>query len=183
MMGFMTRLTLGVLTVALIQGCAFNVNRYGASVENVEAIKLAAEGQRIAVREFTSYKPGMDSITCRAAGGVKTNDGGSFEAYLQKAFIDELRLAGVYDQNADIVLSGYVEELDFSSNIGAGRWKMSLAIAREAREGYSVSSVYEFSTNYVADKACQQVAQAFVPAVQKLIGTLVTDPRFSGVVN
>ena len=74
-----------------------------------------------------------------------------------------------------------VEELDFNSNIGAGKWVISLSISSNKNNGYKVSSTYKFSTNWVADKACQQVAQAFVPAVQQLILKTISDPRFKAL--
>ena len=49
-------------------------------------------------------------------------------------------------------------------------------------DGYQVKSIYEFSTNWVGDKACQQVAQAFEPAVEKLIKKIVEHPEFPSLV-
>jgi hypothetical protein len=46
---------------------------------------------------------------------------------------------------------------------------------------YQVNSIFNFSTNWVADKACQQVAQAFVPAVQNLIKDIVSKPEFKSL--
>jgi hypothetical protein len=51
-----------------------------------------------------------------------------------------------------------------------------------ASEGYEVESSHEFSTNWVADKACQQVAQAFEPAVEELIEKIVEHPGFRSLV-
>jgi hypothetical protein len=46
----------------------------------------------------------------------------------------------------------------------------------------NITSKHEFSTNWVADKACQQVAQEFSPAVQFLIRDLITNPKFKDLV-
>ncbi|MAM88773.1 MAG: hypothetical protein CME36_15820 [unclassified Hahellaceae] len=157
------------------------MNPYGASVANVDQIR-AAQVNPVAVSSFTSSKPGSSSIGCRAAGPVETADKSSFESYIEKAFIDELKLAGVYDPNSPLVINGHLEELDFNSSIGAGKWIMRLAVSTKEESGYTVESIHEFSTNWVADKACQQVAQAFAPAVQSLISKLVSDPRFQTLV-
>jgi hypothetical protein len=167
-----------VVTVALtLTGCGYTINQYGASVENVMVIKNSG-AKPASVASFTSYQPGMSSIFCRGAGPVETADNSSFEAYIQKAFVDELKLAGLYDPASRIILQGKVENIDYQSNVGDGKWFISLTISSNKNSGYTVSSTYNFSTNWVADKACQQVAQAFVPAVQQLILKTFSDPRF-----
>jgi hypothetical protein len=132
----------------------------------------------VSVGTFSSFKPGMNSISCRAAGNVETPDEASYESYIQKAFTDELKLAGLYDESSNLKLQGKIEELDFNSNIGAGKWVISLTLTSNMSSGYKTTATHEFSTNWVADKACQQVAQAFVPAVQKLILQTVGNPKF-----
>lgn len=165
------------VTTTLV-GCGYAVNPYGASVQNVTAIK--GSGIRsVSVAPFTATNPGQKSIMCRAAGPVETPNGVSFESYIQTALVDELKLAGVYDEKSPTKLTGKVEEVDFNSNIGAGKWVMSLTIANGHNPGYTTRTTHEFSTNWVADKACQQVAQAFGPAVQKLVYETVTNPKFA----
>lgn len=169
-----------VAAVSMLVGCGFTINPYSASVTNVMAIKNSGT-KPVSIASFSSYKPDLSSIGCRAAGPIETPDKSSFESYIRKAFIEELSLAGLYDPTSPLVLQGMVEELDFNSNIGAGKWVISLSISSNKNNGYKVSSTYKFSTNWVADKACQQVAQAFVPAVQQLILKTISDPRFKAL--
>ncbi|WP_291013832.1 hypothetical protein [Hydrogenophaga sp.] len=164
-----------ILGAALLTGCAYNASPYGASVANVESIRSISIPP-VAVGRFEATKPGVASITCRAAGPVTVSP--SFETYIEKAFIDELKLAGVYDPNAKLVLVGKLEEIDFSSGITDGRWIFKLTISNGRNESFTTSSVFGFSGSFVADKACQEVAQAFGPAVQKLISDVVRDPKF-----
>ena len=89
--------------VVLLSGCAYNASPYGASVKNVESIKFL-NMKPVAVAKFESSKPGLASITCRAAGPVTVSP--SFESYIEKAFIDELKLAGVYDPAYPMIISG-----------------------------------------------------------------------------
>ncbi len=168
-------------SILVISACGYNINSYGVSVANVEKIK-SLDIPPVAVSIFTSAKPGVSSIGCRAAGPVGTPNNTSFESYIQQAFIDELRLAGAYDEGSDLVINGHLEEIDFSSNIGSGRWIISLNVSSILNPGFNVKQIYEFSTNFVADKACQQVAQAFVPAVQALISNMVSNPKFQALV-
>lgn len=171
------KLTLSIALSSILVGCGFTVNQYGASIENVTKTKNSGL-KPVSVGTFSSFNPGMHGISCRAAGNVGTPDEGSYESYIQKAFTDELKLAGLYDENSTLKLQGKIEELDFNSNIGAGKWVISLTLSSNTSSGYKTTATHEFSTNWVADKACQQVAQAFVPAVQQLIFQTVGNPKF-----
>lgn len=170
---------LSALTL-LLTACGYTISPYGVSVDNVNRIK-AGSIKPVAVAMFTASEPGRSSIGCRAAGPVATPDKASFETYIQKAFIDELQLAGAYDPQSPITIQGKLEEVDFNSNIGAGKWVFRLTISSNVSPGFTVESRQEFSTNWVADKACQQVAQAFGPAVQHLIADTVSNPKFASL--
>ena len=163
---------------ALMTGCAFNVAPYGASVKNVEALK-ATSIKPVSVAKFQAAKPGDASISCRAAGSVKVDP--NFETYIEKAFIDELKLAGLYDPNASLKLSGKLEQIDFSSGISDGNWAFTLVVSNARNESFSTQSKFPFSGSFIAEKACQEVAQAFGPAVQKLIEDVVRNPKFKQI--
>lgn len=169
-----------LMSVVLLSGCAYNASPYGASVKNVESIKQLSI-KPVSVAKFESSKPGLASITCRAAGPVTVSP--SFESYIEKAFIDELKLAGVYDPTSPLVISGRLEEVDFSSGITDGKWQFTLVVSNARKESFTSRSVYGFSGSFVADKACQEVAQALGPAVQKLIEDIVRDPKFKQIAN
>jgi len=169
-----------IVTAALISGCAYKASPYGASVKNVESIRLT-NIKPVSVAQFQSAKPGLASITCRAAGPVIISP--SFESYIENAFIDELKLAGAYNQNSNITLSGKLEEIDFSSGMTDGKWIFTLVVSNNRNESFTTKSTFGFSGSFVADKACQEVAQGFGPAVQKLIEDVIKDPKFKQLAN
>ncbi|QFT53330.1 hypothetical protein [Microbulbifer sp. THAF38] len=171
-----------IYTTLYMVGCGYVTANYGATPENVNAIKAAGEG-RVSVNKFSSVS-GKEhtSIGCRAAGPIKNQNDQTFESYIHNAFINELKMADAYDESSEVSIRGEITELDFNSNIGAGKWKLSATISSSSNKGYKVESIYPFSTNWVADKACQQVAQAFQPAVSDLINKIVTHPEFSSLV-
>lgn len=169
-----------VVTTVLISGCAYNASQYGASIRNVETIKTN-NIKPVAIAQFKSAKPGLASITCRAAGPVNVMP--SFESYIEKAFIDELKLAGAYDPTSRITLTGMLEEVDFSSGMSDGNWTFTLTVSNNRNESFTTKSMFGFSGSFVADKACQEVAQAFGPAVQKLIEDVVQNPKFKQIAN
>ncbi len=173
--------SLALVTVAaLVSGCAYNASPYGASVKNVDLIK-SNNIKPIAVSTFTSSKPGQSSITCRAAGGVNVVP--HFEGYIEKAFIDELKLAGAYNPASPLILSGKLEAVDFSSGMTDGNWSFTLTVTNNRNESFTTKSTFPFSGSFVADKACQEVAQAFGPGVQKLIEDVVRNPKFKQLAN
>jgi len=163
-----------------LTGCAYNVSQYGASVQNVESIK-SVNIKPVSISTFQAAKPGLASITCRAAGPVTVSP--SFERYIEKAFIDELKLAGVYDPKSSLSLTGRLEEIDFSSGITDGKWQFTLVVSNARNETFTTKSTFGFSGSFVADKACQETAQAFAPAVQKLVEDVVRDPKFKQIAN
>lgn len=172
---------IGGLASSLLSACGYNINPYGASVQNVETIK-AQKIKPVAVNNFTTFEPGLNSISCRAAGPVQAPGEMPFEKVIEKALIDELKLAGAYDPQSPLIIKGHLEYITFNSNIGAGKWSIKLNVSSVRNpDGFTVESQHEFSTNWVADKACQQVAQAFGPALQDLIGKVVSHPQFKGL--
>ena len=174
-------LVAGFFVAVTLSGCGYNINPYGASVQNVEAIKTQGISH-VSVAPFTAQEAGQKSIMCRAAGPVSSPGDMTFEQVVERALIDELKLAGVYDQKSSIVIQGHLEEMGFNSNIGAGKWVMKVKVSSASNPGgFTVQSTHEFSTNWVADKACQQVAQAFGPALQELIFKIVSHPQFKEV--
>ena len=164
---------LGIMTT----GCSYNIPKYGVSENNVRTIKQIKS--KINVGNFTAKVKDQNSITCRAAGGVGTPDKKPFEQYIKSALISELKLAGKFDPKAKIIISGYLEEIDFNANIGTSDWVFKLKAISSNSKSIVVNSKYEFEGSFVADKACSEVAQAFVPAVQELIHDIVRHPGFN----
>lgn len=163
-----------------VTGCAYNVSPYGASVKNVESIKSLGI-KPVSVGSFTATKAGNSSIVCRAAGPVTVSP--NFENYIEKALIDELKLAGAYDPTSKLVLTGKVEEVDFSSGMIDAKWEFTVTISNARNESFTTKSSFGFSGSFVADKACQETAQAFAPAVQKLVEDIVRNPQFKKIAN
>ena len=167
-----------ILATTLLSGCAYKAAPYGASVNNVEILK-AKRIKPVAVSPFTSTKPGLASIGCRGAGTVDVTP--SFEKYIENALIDELKLAGAYNPNSNITIKGKLEEIDFSSGMSDGNWTIVVTISNGKNQSFSTKSIYTFSGSFVADKACSEVAQYFVQAVQKLIKEIVQNPKFKQI--
>jgi hypothetical protein len=168
-----------VLAVVLLSGCSsYNVAKYGISPDNAAALKPMS-GSKVTVGPFRAAEPGRTEIGCRAVGPIKTPDGLAFEEYIRRAFVDELRLADVYAESAPVALEGNLTRMDFSST--GGKWFLDLTVASSNGRSVQVSEVYDYETSFIGEKGCALTAQAFVPAVQSLIGKLVRSPEFAGL--
>ena len=164
-----------VLTV-IVSGCStYSANRYSIAVDNVMALKTL-NGTKLNVGTFTASEPGKTEIMCRAVGPIKTPDGETFENFIRKGFVDELKLAEVYFSSAPVTLTGNLDSINFSS--ASGTWDLALTVNSSNGNSLSVSENYSYTTSYYGETACNQTAQALMPAVQNLIGKVVRNAEF-----
>lgn len=172
-----------VLCALALSACStYMPQRYSISADNNVALKAIAAGH-INVGAFKG-PPSFDN-NCRAAGPLSPPDNMSFEAYIQKALADELKVADKFDDKTPkVTLTGVVDKLAFSSSRGltGGSWDIGLRVNSSNGKAVYVSEYYEFNSGFVADTACKQTAEAYFPAVQNLIGKLVRSPDFLGLV-
>ena len=169
---------IGIITALLIgvTGCStYSVNRYAVSVDNITSLKNVA-GSNVNVGLFDTVGESKTSIMCRGVGPIKTPDGQTFENFIRKALIDELTMAGVHDSSAPITLTGTLDSIDFSS--ASGSWDIAMTIKSSNGNEISVSESYSFTSSFYGETACNQTAQALMPAVQNLIGKIVKNQDF-----
>jgi hypothetical protein len=106
-------------------------------------------------------------------------------AYFKKALEDELKVAGAFAQSSPkVTLSGSVNKLSFSSMRGltGGSWDIDVTLASSNGKRMTASERYEFESGFVADTACKQTAEAYMPAVQNLIGKIVKSLDFKALI-
>ncbi|HNP05661.1 MAG TPA: hypothetical protein PKH67_12125 [Rhodocyclaceae bacterium] len=177
----MKHLVLACSVFALSACSTFTPQRYTISADNNVALK-ALGTSNIHVGAF-SGPPEFDKA-CRGAGPIAPPDNMSFEGYIQKALADELKVAGMYDDKSPkAVLTGALEKLSFSSSRGltGGQWDIGLRVFSSNGASTYVFEHYEFESGFIADTACKQTAEAYLPAVQNLIGRLVKAPEFKSL--
>ena len=155
---------------------------YSASTENVLQFQSALSPLDVKVKlgSFTENED-IGELTCRLMGPIDVSRGKSRAEYIKEAMQTELFLAQTYSVDSDIVIGGKLDSLDFSS-ISPASWEFGFTVFSNKSAGYSVSTKYPFNTSYSAYSACNNVADAFGPAVQDLINTIVTHPNFATLV-
>ena len=177
----MIRLMCAAAAVLTLCACETTSSRpYTPSTSNIMAFQSALkdDGTKVRLAPFTAAAEVDEGMTCRALGALEVAPGKTPIEFVESAMRDELFAAGVYDQEDGNVIRGNITQLEFNS-FGTGSWKIAMNLSSESLpEGYSVSTQYKFKTSYSALKACQNVIDAFTPAVQELIGSAVASPEF-----
>lgn len=169
--------------VLALGGCStYTTPRYALTADTNVALK-AIGASNVAVGAVSG--PANFNAACRAAGPLSPPDGMSHAAYIKKALEDELKVAGAYAATAPrVTISGTITKLEFSSSRGltGGSWDVDLALSSSNGRSMTASEHYEFESGYSAETACKQTAEAFMPAVQDLIGKIVKSPDFRALV-
>ena len=169
-----------VTLVVLLSGCStYAVSRYSPDVDNVVALR-SIEDRKISIGEFSSSESDTKEIMCRGVGPIKTPDGETYSEFVREAFIDELKMAGIYSESASVTLRGNLDQVDFSSTSGV--WNLALTVKSSTGGAMSVSEDYEYKTSFYGETACNQTAQALMPAVQNLVGKVVRSQEFDSLV-
>lgn len=176
----MKSLVIGLSLFVLLSGCStYAVSRYSISADNVVALR-ALNGKTISIGSFTSSTPGLNEIMCRGVGPIKSPDGEPFSEFIRKALIDELKMANAYSSSSSITLTGNLDAIDFSST--SGSWHLALSIKSSNGKSMTATEEYSFKSSWYGEAACNQTAQALMPAVQNLVGKIVRSREFIAMV-
>ncbi|WP_254618733.1 hypothetical protein [Vibrio metschnikovii] len=179
------KVLLVVSVAAIASGCSTtNSIPYKASTANVIAIQqtLESQGKQVSVGTVSMMHGVEESPTCRLFGPVEVAPGKSLAQYIKDAFIEELFMAKAYSPTSQSVINAEIESIKFSS-FSPASWDIAMSVSSSNSPGYSVSVNYGFDTSWDAYSACKNVAHAFGPAVQALLGKVVTHPQFSSLAN
>lgn len=156
---------------------------YQASTQNVITTQTTtrAANTKVTLGAFTAGA-GAKKPTCRLAGEVDVAPGKSIEVFIRDAMQTELFMAGAYDPAAPTTVRGNLDKVDLST-VGTGSWTLGLTVTSSADPaGYSVTTTYPFASSFSAAGACKNATAAFNPAVQDLLGKVVSNPRFRTLV-
>jgi hypothetical protein len=173
-----------ICAALLLSACETpTTQRYSISADNnIAAKSLGKTG--IGIAAFAP--PAQFDPNCRALGPLQVADGLDHTQYIQKAFEDELKIAGVYAAaGARVTLAGKVDKLEFSSSraLTGGSWTIDLSLRSSNGRSITVNEYYEFNSGFIATEACRNTAEAYSRAVQNLIGKTFKDARFRSLVD
>jgi hypothetical protein len=169
------------MAVLLATGCStMTPARYSISVDNNVVLKQYA-GATVEVATMTAAD--SYNANCRLMGPIEAADGMSIPEFVQKAFNDEFKFAGIHS-GSGIKLDGSLTKISFSSTSGLvnGTWDLGLTLKSSNGRSMMTESSYGFRSGFDAITACNQTAQALGPAVQDLIKKVVSDPQFATLI-
>ena len=173
----MKRIVCLMAVCAAMTGCStMTPARYSVSVDNNQILKQYA-GKSLELASMGA--PANYDSNCRLMGPIHASDDMTIPQFVQKAFNDELKFAGLYSE-AGTKLEGTLEKIQFSSTSGltSGWWDLALVLKSSNGKSISTQNKYEFKSGFDAITACNQTAQALGPAVQDLIKKAISDPAF-----
>jgi hypothetical protein len=166
-----------------LSGCETpTTQRYAISAENDQLIR-ALNTSGVGVGAFSAAA--KFDLNCRAVGALEVPDGLTHVEYIQHAFTDELKVAGAFAATSPrVTLTGSVDRLDFSSTRGltGGSWNIDLTLSSSNGSMLKVSEYYEFKSGFVGMEACRNTAEAFLRAVQDLVGKAVGNAEFHNLI-
>jgi hypothetical protein len=165
------------LVVAGISACA-PVSSKRFTVDRQSIAKPIVVGN-ITVAPFKEA-PFVDD-NCRAAGKITPPDRATFESYIQQALADEIKRVRLADEKTPkTALFGEVKVLTFTSTstFSDAWWIIKIKVTSSNGQAIEVGEKYDFNTSFGAYKACQEAADAYVPAVKKTVAKMVNSPDF-----
>jgi hypothetical protein len=161
----------------------YKTPQYMVSADNTaELIKLGVSN--INVGAFTKTVE-FDNDCGITAGSVVMPDKLSFEDYIRRGLIEELKTAGMFDDNAPkITLTGTVDQLSFFSRryLYTSTWYIGLQINSSNGQSVHVTDQYNFVADTGSASDCQKIANSYLPAVQKILGKVIDAPEFQSLV-
>jgi hypothetical protein len=170
-------LLIGIVGVSLLSGCTHTVTSYSPSFDNLNRLQAIKKSQqKIALSSFTATVPNQRSIMCRLEGTETLPNNQTYEEYIQDALHSELASAGLLSDASKVVLNANLDKVDFNSM--TGHWIIQMTFNSNVGQPFTVKSSSGFAADFVADMACEEVAKAFVPAVQQFLDKLYADPDF-----
>lgn len=173
-----------VFTALSLSACqSFSPQRYTAVPDNTSVLRTLSAG-KVKVTPFLLMA--TFDAACRGGANIDPPINMTYQGYLQTALADELKVAGLYDEeNPNVVLSGSIDKLAFSSvkSLTNGEWSIGLNLTSSNGRSVYVSEIYQFESALEGGSACRRTAEAFLPAVQQLIAKLVRSEEFRAMIN
>jgi hypothetical protein len=175
---YMKRFLIVAALLLGVVGCStMTPARYSVSVDNNQLLKQYT-GRAVLLASLQA--PGKYDSNCRLMGPIQASDGMTIPQFVEKAFNDEFKFAGIYSDSG-IKLDGELQKIKFSSVSGltGGWWDLGITLKSSNGKSLAAENRYQFKSGFDAITACNQTAQALSPAVQDLIKKVISDPAFA----
>lgn len=173
------KVAISLSLLLIVTGCAVPVDRYSATADN--QTKIGTFKNKFNVDKFTATKTDY-KVMCRLANNVEMPDGRSFESYIQAAMIEELKMAGAYSKDSNILIKGHLNNTDVSSGVTDAHWTFDLTISNSTGKSFTINHKRKYSASFMGGIACgSDMPKSFLPTVQELIGEIINHPDFDSL--
>lgn len=171
----------GLITVVFLSGCSINAVQYSPDFKIVEELSNT-DSKQISVNEVTSQN--TKRISLRGINTL-TSPNGSFEAYLQKALIEQFIQADIYSDSSHLTIDSTILENDISiasMSEGTGIISAKFTVTNTDNDtvlfSENITAKHKFSSNFIASIAIGHAQRNYPILVQKLIYNLMSDSNF-----
>ncbi len=171
-----------VLVAFLFTGCGIKTSEYNVSADNVQTLRDYKE-LKLDVSNFTATTAGESSVMCRLAETISTPKGESFEEYIKDALVSELKMAGVYDKNSDLKISGNLNKIYGSTMFGNAYWEINITISSSNGKSLTLTTKRDYPSSYLASTACNNMGTSFSPTIKQLIADIINHKDFSSLLS
>lgn len=164
-------------------GCAGPAPNYSPAIDNVEVLKKSG-GQSVKTGTVTVKEglPGGAALQIRANTMVSPV-GANFGDYIASALRQELDLAKMFNAQSGLEISGVllrnnIDAGGFSTNAGQIEVRFVVKRGEQVRFNKVKSIEYKWESSFVGAIAIPLAMNNYPVMVQKLIGSLASDPDF-----
>ena len=171
-----------LLATLLFSGCGIKTNEYNVSADNVQTLRNYKD-LKLDVSTFTASNKDESSVMCRLAETVSTPKGEPFSQYIEEALISELKMAGVYDKNSDLKISGNLNKIYGSTMFGNAYWEINVTITSSNGKSITVNTKRDYPSSYLASTACNNMGISFAPTIKQLINDILNHKNFGELLN
>jgi len=164
-------------------GCAGPAPNYAPSIDNVEALKKSGiTAPNVGAVTVSADLPGGKSLSLRANTMVSPV-GATFGDYIATALRQELELAKLLNSQSGLEISGALLRNNIDAggiSTNEGQIEARFVVKRDGQVRFDkVKRIeHKWESSFAGAVAIPLAANNYPVMVQKLIGSLVTDPEF-----
>lgn len=90
-------------------------------------------------------------------------------------------MAGVYDKNSELKISGNLNKIYGSSMLGNAYWEVNLTVTSSNGKSITVNTKRDYPSSYLASTACNNMGISFAPTVKQLLGEILNHKDFNSL--
>jgi|JI8StandDraft_1071087.scaffolds.fasta_scaffold43051_3 hypothetical protein len=168
-----------ILFLFTITNCiSITVPPYSLSKQNIiDAKKIKTKYPNLKIKLGEFRETSAIKVYCNGINDIKANP--DYATYIKEGIRDELEVAEVYDEGANIVLSGKVSFI--LANFPIGKRKFIMDVSINNKKNYSVES--DFNPPWIILNGCPYDTDKILPTIQTLISEILNHPDLSEFIN